>query len=466
VSHVLAKAQAEVGPIDSVIHGAGVLADRRIEDLTVNELREVWDTKVGGLENVLRVLRDQPLRRLVIFSSTTARFGRSGQAAYAMANETLNKIACQERALRPDCQVVAINWGPWEGGMVTAGHKALFEREGIALIPLAKGAEHLIREFSTDQDINLPAEVVAVGGPLPANVLREDSEPSPPSEPPVLRRSVSVSACPILVDHTLKGKAVLPAALMMDWLAQAALHRHPGLLFHGFDQFQVLKGLTLTEKEERLLELFVIAVERDNGVTRAEARLMSSLDDRQLTYAVARCLLVSQLPSSRVISPTAPGDAFPRSPDQLYAEWLFHGPGLQALRKVEQHGTHVLTARVQPAPSPKEWLTNPLRSQWLCDPLALDAGFQLAIVWTQWQRKMPCLPTSFGRYRQYVRHFSGTEVEVVLEVESCTDTRLRGRLTWATPAGQVVAEMTDYEAILDRGLTAAFQDRVFKHSAV
>lgn len=468
VARVLAKAQAEMGAIETVIHGAGVLADRRIEDLTGDEWREVWDTKVAGLENILRVLRDQPLRRLVIFSSTTARFGRSGQAAYAMANETLNKMACRERLLRPECQVLALNWGPWEGGMVSAGHKAIFEKEGIALIPLASGAEHLLSELAANQDKGLPAEVLVVGGPLPADLIREDTAPvpAPRSELPVLRRSVSVAACPILADHVLKGKAALPVALMMEWLAQAALHRHPGLVFHGLDRFQVLKGLTLAGQEEQQLEIFVTAAERDTGTTRAEARLVSSLDGRRQTHAVAHCLLVSQLPVSHVVPFIIPGEEFPRSPDQLYAEWLFHGPGLRTLRQVEQHSTRVLTARLTPAPPPKEWLRNPWRGQWLCDPLALDGGFQLAIVWTQWHRSIPCLPTSFGCYRQYVRHFSGTEVDVRLEVESCTETKLRGRLTWLTPAGQVVAEMTDYEAILDAGLTAVFRDRVLKLSAV
>lgn len=466
VTRLLAEARAEMGAIETVIHGAGVLADRRIEDLTADEWREVWDTKVTGLENVLHALRNQPLGRLAIFSSTTARFGRSGQAAYAMANETLNKIACRERLLRSDCQVLAINWGPWEGGMVSAGHKALFEKEGIALIPLASGAEHLLCELASEPDKDSPAEVVVVGGPLPSALMKEEASSSLSAEPPVLRRSVSIAGCPILADHVLKGKAVLPVALMMDWLGQAALQRHPGLVFHGLDQVQVLKGLTLTGHEEQQLDLFVTATERDNGTTRAQVRLVSSLQGRRQTHAVGHCLLVSQLPASHLVPPQETAEAFSRSPEQLYAEWLFHGLGLRTLRKVQQHGTQVLTARLKPAPPPKEWLTNPWRSQWLCDPLALDGGFQLAIVWTQWHRQVPCLPTSFGRYRQYVRYFSGIEVDVRLEVESCSETRLRGRLTWSTPSGQVVAEMVDYEAILDAGLTAAFRDRVLNLAAI
>ncbi len=37
----------------------------------------------------------------------------------------------------PSCRVVAVNWGPWDGGMVTPSLRPLFESEGIPLIPLA-----------------------------------------------------------------------------------------------------------------------------------------------------------------------------------------------------------------------------------------------------------------------------------------------------------------------------------------
>src|SRR5206468_873947 len=128
--------------------GAGVLSDRRIEDLTPTQFDHVYTTKVEGLRNLLDVLGHDELKALILFSSTTARLGRTGQVAYAAANEVLNKTAQVEARRRPGCRVVAVNWGPWEGGMVTPGLRKLFEAEGVGLIPLADGAAFLVNELN------------------------------------------------------------------------------------------------------------------------------------------------------------------------------------------------------------------------------------------------------------------------------------------------------------------------------
>ncbi len=121
VAACLAAVRHEHGPIRGLVHGAGVLADRRIEDQTDAQFAAVYDTKVSGLRSLLAALRPEAddLRLLVLFSSSTARFGRTGQVAYAAANEVMNKWAQREAVNRPGRRVVSVNWGPWEGGMVT-----------------------------------------------------------------------------------------------------------------------------------------------------------------------------------------------------------------------------------------------------------------------------------------------------------------------------------------------------------
>src|SRR5205085_5038240 len=107
----------------------------------------VFDTKVAGLRGLLDATAGDDLRLLVLFSSSTARFGRKGQVAYAAANEVLNKWARREARDRPACRVVSVNWGPWDGGMVTPSLKPLFEAEGVALIPALAGARYLVDEI-------------------------------------------------------------------------------------------------------------------------------------------------------------------------------------------------------------------------------------------------------------------------------------------------------------------------------
>src|SRR5439155_2113357 len=214
------------------VHGAGILADRRIEDLTADDFDRVYSTKVEGLRNLLDMLAHEELKALVLFSSTTGRFGRVGQLAYAAANEVLNKTAQVEARRRPGCRVVAINWGPWEGGMVTPGLRKQFEGEGVGLIPLHDGAVFVVQELNA---AGKAVEVIALGKhrpggqpgsgvtavPTPAGgsgvtsavgsgVVSPPNPAAPVELTPAFERTIDIDSHPVLRSHVLDGRAVLP----------------------------------------------------------------------------------------------------------------------------------------------------------------------------------------------------------------------------------------------------------------
>src|SRR5204863_3951462 len=45
---VLADVRRRLGPIAAIVHGAGVLADRKIDELTDEQFQHVYSTKVAG----------------------------------------------------------------------------------------------------------------------------------------------------------------------------------------------------------------------------------------------------------------------------------------------------------------------------------------------------------------------------------------------------------------------------------
>jgi len=151
VNRTLDQVRLDLGPVAALIHGAGILQDRLIVDKDIETFDQVFDTKVKGMHNLLHATRKDPLRYLILFSSVSARFGNAGQSDYAMANEVLNKIAQAESMGRPNCKVTAINWGPWEGGMVSPALQRVFEQRGVGLIPAQIGADwqpaHRSREY-------------------------------------------------------------------------------------------------------------------------------------------------------------------------------------------------------------------------------------------------------------------------------------------------------------------------------
>ncbi|MFO0916986.1 MAG: SDR family NAD(P)-dependent oxidoreductase [Planctomycetaceae bacterium] len=161
VQACLREAQQQFGPVRGVIHGAGVLEDRRIEDKTREQFENVFQTKVAGWQNLFAALDPDELRCVALFSSSTGRFGRTGQVDYAMANEALNKLAQQCQRQHPACRVRSFNWGPGDGGMVTEALKPLFAQEGIGLIPLETGAQLLVHELE-QPGADRPVELVVL----------------------------------------------------------------------------------------------------------------------------------------------------------------------------------------------------------------------------------------------------------------------------------------------------------------
>jgi malonyl CoA-acyl carrier protein transacylase/NAD(P)-dependent dehydrogenase (short-subunit alcohol dehydrogenase family)/acyl carrier protein len=161
VAEAVQQVRAEWGTFAGFIHGAGVLADKRIVDKSGDQFDLVFDTKVRGFQSLLSAMRLDPLQLIFAFSSVVAHSGNSGQADYAMANAVLNRLAAHEAQQRGhSCRVKSISWGPWRGGMVTAGLQRLFESRGFALIEPEHGAQMFWREVCAEDscDVILAAE--------------------------------------------------------------------------------------------------------------------------------------------------------------------------------------------------------------------------------------------------------------------------------------------------------------------
>jgi hypothetical protein len=393
------------------------------------------------------------LRVLALFSSITGRLGRKGQADYAVANEVLNKIAQQQARRLPGCRVVSVNWGPWDGGMVTPPLKKLFAVEGVGLIAPEEGAEYLAREIGQVQD---KAVEVVVQAAAPA--AHRPAAAATRALPVAFERMLSLADHPVLGAHVLDGRPVVPLALTHEWLAHAALHQNPGLVFHGCNDLHVLHGVILDEPPPAVRVVAGKAVKHD-GFFLAPVELHGSQEGRELLYARAEVVLAADLPLPPAALPAPELRPYPHSINAVYADLLFHGPELQGIERVEGCGKEGIAARVRSAPAPAAWLRNALRQRWLADPLVLDAAFQLMILWALEQFRAPALPCRVARYRQYRRAFPADGARLVIRITRANDLHALGDIDFLDAAGQVVARMEDCECAIDAGLRRAFGHR-------
>ncbi|MBN2644791.1 MAG: SDR family NAD(P)-dependent oxidoreductase, partial [Desulfuromonadaceae bacterium] len=468
VAAALEEARA-LGTVRGVIHGAGVLADRRIEDKTAGQFELVYSTKVAGLQALMQATIDDPLRFIALFSSSTGRFGRTGQIDYAVANEVLNKTAQAIARQRCDCRVLSLNWGPWDGGMVTPALKKLFASEGIEVIDLVAGSRYLLQELASDRS---EVELVLLGGdrevPPPAGKQRaEQSTENATAAAPatllphkVLDLGVDSASMPFLRDHVLNGKAVVPMAMITEWLALGAMHNHPGLLFHGFDNLRICKGLILEGGQPQAVELRCGELEKDSTVKgrfRVPVQLVAAGDGR--IFSQADILLVAQLPAETPtplnldVSAGATADV-----EIFYRDGsLFHGPLLQGLRQLFGNEATGIDGLSSAAPAPQSWMAQPLRSNWLTDPQALDSAFQLMILWTLAEHGQPSLPSFAGRYRQYAESFPATGSRIRCVVRKSTEQSATADIDFVDPqSGRLIARLEDYQCTLAGNLKQAF----------
>jgi NAD(P)-dependent dehydrogenase (short-subunit alcohol dehydrogenase family) len=470
VNSILNDVRSAQGPVRGIIHGAGTLEDRLIIDKTKEQFENVFDPKVKGLSALLEATKQDPLKYIVLFSSVTARIGNNGQADYAMANEVLNKIAQQESTTRPDCKVISINWGPWDGGMVCSALKRKLKNNGVELIPMDAGAMCMIYEMMGDR--NSPVEVIVGANIIPAKEKDKTQLTClAPKQPIVIKkkeklsltfeREIDVNRYPILKAHILGGKPVVPFALIAEWLGHGALHENPGLFLHGLDDMRILHGIKL-DQGKKIIRLLTGKARKNGSTFEVDVEIRDGIkDNTEIIHSRATAILTDKTvqPPNFNKSEHISSNSYSRSIHEIYENILFHGIELRGIKEIIGYSSRVMAARISSAPSPEKWMTDPLRSRWIGDPLVIDSAFQMSILWCFEERNVVSLPSYSASYRQYRNSFPSDGVAAFLEVKEVTNYKMKGDFTFIDSEDVVVARLTGCEAVMDASLSKAFKSR-------
>ncbi|MBJ6800868.1 type I polyketide synthase [Geomonas propionica] len=454
---LLGEVRRAHGPIRGVVHGAGVLADRLIVDKTPEQFEQVYSTKVHGLRSLLHATRNDDLKFVALFSSSTGRFGRVGQVDYAVANEVLNKTAQAEARRRTNCRCVSINWGPWDGGMVTPALKKVFAAEGIGVIDLVEGGEFLAREISA---ADAPVEIVAIAQ-LPEQAgATAPAAGKPQSLSEAFSLTLTVPEYPFLRSHVLDGKAVLPMAVIVEWLAHGALHGNPGFRFHGFNDLRICKGVVFEDNTPFKLNVMAGRAEKRESFWLVPVEMCSpGVNGKTILHARAEIVLATKHPEGIRSIKEIPSTPYAPQDGMIYNnERLFHGPDLHGIEQVDGCSAKGIAASVKGAPAPAKWIRRPLRSSWLTDPLVIDSAFQMMILWSFERFGAGSLPCFAGRYRQFQESFPREGVQIVIRVTSESQHGASADMEFLDrSSGKLVARLEGYECIIDPSLKQAFQ---------
>ncbi len=376
ITAALAQVRSEWGPVTGIVHGAGVLADKRIAEKTDDQFDRVFDTKVDGLRALLDATAGDPLTVLCVFSSISAHVGNPGQCDYAMANEVLNQVAHAERASRPGLLVRSVAWGPWEGGMVSPALAEHFHAQGVPLIPVAAGARAFVAELTgAPADTHVVITAGETAGPIDGNATQHSKG----------EIQLNSRSHPYLADHGIEGTPVVPVALVLEWFTAAANAWLTGPA--------VIKDVSVLRK---------IGLERyTNGGNRLTVQGSQSagtpLNLELLGDGDAKHYRAHAAPSQGSPSRWETPQGLKPARDGIYdGGVLFHGPKFQVIRHIDGISAEGAVATLAGARD-LGWSG----AGWHTDPAAVDGGLQLALLWAEQVLGGASLPMGVAEYRAY-----------------------------------------------------------------
>ncbi len=409
---VLDTIYQEYGHIDGVLHGAGLIEDKLVRDKEIHSFARVFDTKADSLFILSRKLRADSLRFLALFSSVAGRFGNVGQADYAAANEVYTKSALALNRRWPG-RVAALMWGPWESqGMVSAELRQKFEAMGVSLIAPQVGVRCFLDEIS--HGAASQAEVIFGGWDdrkravtpakkaeqLPLFFINANFKPLLDGNVEVVRR-LELERDIYLDHHRLDGLPVLPMAMAMELMAEAAAYRYPDLHLKAVSDLKVYRGIILKNGHE-LVRIAATPLIKSEDHVALKVVIRDPDKEGRLFYEarveMGRDPVVFRPHVGLDLTEPAP---FAITLADAYRQYMFHGPLWQGVEEIQAMGKDGIIGRLRGC-APKSFMQGaPDQARWLIDPLIIDGGLQLVGFWLRTQLNTTALPSQLKKYTQY-----------------------------------------------------------------
>ncbi|GGY14852.1 type I polyketide synthase [Paludibacterium paludis] len=440
VKRAVAETEKRLGKITGLIHGAGNLADKRIEKKTPADFRSVFHTKVKGLENLLAAVRPGAVKHLVLFSSVSGFFGNAGQTDYAMANDTLNKFAYLFAAQHPGSFVRSINWGPWDTGMVNDVLKKAYAERNLAIIPSRTGVEAFVREFTTGSD----TQILIGGGRY--KVGRKVK-----ALPALTRivRELLPERNPFLQDHVVHGHAVLPATLAAGWMVRLGEDLLPGYHLECVSDLRVLKGIVFDEHEastffadltpvsapdksgdRHVLDVTIFSEAHGERVNRYHGRVTMSREKRERPV-LDNVDLVPDAGAAQIYGDMARGAL------------LFHGPAFRGIDTLIRAGEETLVAGAVLAPvTPAAQGQFPVGS---FNPYLADVFVQPPLAWLMLKSDKAGLPSKIDRIELFAPLGFAERFYLSMQVVAHHSTMLVADIAVHDEDGRLFARLTGLE---------------------
>lgn len=446
------------GEITGIIHGAGTLADKLIENKTEQDFDKVYTVKIDGLNSLLGSVEVNRLKFIALFSSFVSFYGNVGQSDYSLANEILNKYAYLLQQKYPKCHVVSIGWGPWDGGMVTPQLKQLFEQQNIKVIPQQTGAQMLAEELTKTQ-AKTP-QIIVMSNPI---------SPSPKLVTPQkhsyrLYRRLTLRGNPFVYDHVIGGNAVLPAMCALAWITNSCEQLYQGYRFLSCHNYQVLKGVVFDKSLANLYCLDLTEVEKTEDEIKFEALIWSETAKGIPLYHYRAIInITKQVIAERKLEEsiqTVTESFLNLQPYQ--AGVLFHQPRFQGIKKILEINKNELVFNCYlPRISAQDQGQFSVQS---FNSYTADLLFQCLLVWVRKHYNSGSLPLKLNELEQFSSLPFNQEFWIKLSINEHSDTKVIANALAYNSQGKIYLEANNMEVTLSSCLNVLFLNNTVNSS--
>ncbi|MFG6101409.1 SDR family NAD(P)-dependent oxidoreductase [Leptothoe sp. EHU-05/26/07-4] len=267
MQQMMAKAQEQFGPINGVVHAAGILGDGLISFKTREDAEGVLAPKVKGTLVLDALLKEVELDFLILCSSRSAIDPLVGQISYSSANNFLDAFAHYKTAVDGTLTTSINWWSSWQGS-------------GMAV----EAAKKLARS----QNVSQP-QSKSVTNPLFDRCLIEGSKE-------IYVSILSVEKHWFLDEHRIRGKATLPGTAYLE-MAWAACESHIGKGTLEIQDVTLLRPLVLEDTEEK--EVRTLLQKQENSFDFLIISRLNSDADQWIEHATGKIVLTEAKPPEK-----------------------------------------------------------------------------------------------------------------------------------------------------------------------
>jgi len=318
----------------------------------------------------------------------------------------------------------------------------------VPLIPLRAGAQMLVAEVSGCA----PEQVeLVLGGEPKSEALNPQSEGRAFS----IEVAIGKDTHPYLSDHSIQGTPVVPVTMVIEWFSRTANAFGPELILTRLLDLKVLRGISLQDFALGRERFVVHCTQLTNG---SGATLALELADQQgRVYYRCTAELAPQRGAPQALD--GANDENGESRDLALEAWgddvvydgdlLFHGPAFQTIRSIGGISEHGIVAELSGMEG-ADWASNgeAADQEWSTDPLALDGGLQLALLWCKHVLGGASLPTGIAEIRLWTDAPSTGVIRCTLTGRTAKGSKSVSDIAFRDASGKLLAEFVGVETHL------------------